>query len=292
MPTVSVNEVSLYYEEAGQGTPLVFSHEFAGDGRSWEPQLRYFSRYYRCITYNARGYPPSSVPTDPEAYSEELAVEDLHQLIRELDAAQAHVVGLSMGGTSTLKLGLRHPEVCRSLVVAGAGSGSTIPGQFQREAEAVAERYEHEGAEKTAEVYSHGPGRLRFMQKDPRGWQEFSRALAQHSALGAALTQRGVQARRKSIFEIESELPSLRLPALIIVGDEDELCLEPGLLMKRRIPNAGLAIFPKSGHTLNLEEPALFNQTVLDFLVAVEENRWLPRLETAQSLLPAEARPG
>jgi pimeloyl-ACP methyl ester carboxylesterase len=292
VPTVSVNGVDLHYEEVGEGTPLVFSHEFAGDSRSWEPQMRFFSRFYRCIAYNHRGYPPSSVPTDLESYSEEHAVEDLHGLIVALGAAPAHVVGLSMGATAALKLGLRHPDVCRSLVIAGAGSGSTIPGQFQRECAVVAETIERQGMEHFAPIYARGPGRLRFVQKDPRGWAEFVRMLGEHSSTGSAMTQRGVQARRKSVLEIQDELPSIHLPTLILVGDEDQLCVEPGLVMKRRIPNAGLQMFPKTGHTMNLEEPDLFNRAVLDFLVSVEQGRWIPRQETAESLLPAEVRPG
>ena len=69
--------VRLYYEEAGTGTPIVFVHEFSGDLRSWEPQLQHFSRRYRCIAFNARGYPPSDVPTRVSSYSPGLAVEDI-----------------------------------------------------------------------------------------------------------------------------------------------------------------------------------------------------------------------
>jgi pimeloyl-ACP methyl ester carboxylesterase len=291
MPTVAVNGIELYYEEAGQGTPLVFSHEFAGDYRSWEPQMRFFSRFYRCITYSHRGYTPSSVPTDVDSYSEEIAVEDLYGLIKAVTDEPAHVVGLSMGGSAALKLGLWHPEVCRSLVVAGAGSGATIPGKFQQECEVVASTIEREGMKHFAPLYARGPGRLRFIQKDRRGWEEFVQMLSEHSDLGSAMTQRGVQARRTSILEMQDELVNVTLPTLIIVGDEDALCLEPGFVMKQRLSNSGLTIFPKAGHTLNLEEPALFNTTVLDFLMAVEQGTWIPRQEAAESLLPPEIRP-
>jgi pimeloyl-ACP methyl ester carboxylesterase len=291
MPTVAVNGVELYYEEVGRGTPLVFSHEFAGDFRSWEPQMRYFSRFYRCITYSHRGYPPSTVPESVDAYSEEHAVEDLFGIVSKLGDGSAHVVGLSMGGSAALKLGLRHPEVCRSLVIAGAGSGSTIPDRFPAECEVVASSIEREGMERFSLMYSRGPGRLRFMQKDRRAFDEFVRMLGEHSALGSALTQRGVQARRTSILQIKDQLPSIDIPSLIVVGDEDSLCIEPSIVMKQLMPNAGLVIFPKSGHTLNLEEPALFNRTVQDFLMAVEQGGWSPRQESADSLLPADARP-
>src|SRR6266536_1950779 len=131
MPLAPINGIEIYYEEHGQGAPIVFSHEFAGDYRSWAPQVRFFARRYRTITYCARGYPPSSVPTELAAYSEEQSVEDLYELIRFLGIEKAHVVGLSMGGNVALKIGLAHPEVCASLVVAGAGFGSVNPEEFR-----------------------------------------------------------------------------------------------------------------------------------------------------------------
>ncbi len=286
MPSVTVNGVELYYEEVGEGQPLVFCHEFAGDYRSWAPQVRFFARRYRTIAFNARGYPPSTVPSDPGQYSEELSVEDTYGLIRALGIDRAHVVGLSMGGSVALKLGIAHPDVCRSLTVAGAGYGSTNHDQFVRDASASAELFERDGPAKAADLYGRGSSRQRFLQKDPQGWAEFRDLLAQHSGPGSAATLREVQVKRKTIYDVGHELPAVQVPTLIMVGDEDDLCLEPALFMKRTLPNAGLAVLPKTSHTLNLEEPALFNQLLLDFLTAVEQDRWLPRNDTSTSLLP------
>ncbi|MFN8523628.1 MAG: alpha/beta hydrolase [Chloroflexota bacterium] len=285
MPTIAVNGVDLYYEETGSGTPLVFVHEFAGDYRSWAPQVRFFSRRYRVITYNARGYPPSSVPTDGAVYSEEQNIEDLHALIRGLGLGRAHICGLSMGGNVTLKMGLSHPDVCRSLVVAGAGYGSTNRETFQRDVGEVAARFEREGAEVFGEEYARGSSRARFIQKDPHGWEEFKEQLKQHSSLGSALTQRGVQAKRTPLVDLGADLARITTPTLVINGDEDDLCLEAGLVLKRAMPNCALAVFPNCGHTLNLEEPALFNQMVLDFLTTVDAGRWQGRTRTDTSLL-------
>src|SRR4030095_11957879 len=122
MPSVRVDDgVNLHYEESGRGVPLVFVHEFAGDHRSWHLQMRFFSRRYRTIAFNARGYPPSDVPEDPAAYSQVQAVEDIRGVLDHLKVGRAHVVGLSMGGYATLHFGLSHPERALSLVVAGAG---------------------------------------------------------------------------------------------------------------------------------------------------------------------------
>ena len=276
MPMASVKDIQLYYEITGSGYPLLLSHEFAGDCRSWEPQVRYFSRRYQVITYNARGYPPSDVPTDPTAYSQQQAVEDIVQLMRHLQLSQAHIVGLSMGGYAVLHFGLLYPALARSLVVAGCGYGS-VSGErqkFQHDAAQVAEQLDRDGMRPMAEVYSKGPTRVQFEDKDPRGWREFADQLAEHSALGAALTMRGVQGERPSVYELEVQMRRLQVPTLIVTGDEDEPCLEPALFMKRTIPTAGLAVIPKSGHTINLEEPDAFNRAVSDFLTAVEAGKW------------------
>jgi len=288
MPQASIDGVDIYYEETGQGFPLVFSHEFAGDHRSWTPQVRFFTRRYRTVVYCARGYPPSTVPDDPAAYSEEQSVEDLYGLIRHLGIKKAHIVGLSMGGNVALKIGLAHPEVCASLVVAGAGFGSTDPDEFRANARQTADLFESQGMESVAEVYARGPSRLRFEQKDPHGFAEVLAQLKTHSTLGSAMTMRNVQGKRKTVYEVADQLPSLQVPTLVVAGDEDELALEPALLMKRKIPRCGLAIVPNTGHTVNLEEPALFNQLVLDFLTAVDQNRWEARRDTSTGLLPPD----
>lgn len=278
MPTVHVNGVTLYYEVTGNGFPLVFSHEFAGDYRSWEPQVRFFSRRYQVITYNYRGYPPSEVPEDPKAYSQELLVEDLYQLLRHLRISKAHIAGLSMGGNIALSLGLRHPEVCASLVVAGCGAGSTNREQFAKDVNAVVENLGKVGMMRFAEdFYSQGPTRVQFRRKDIRGWQEFQAQMAEHSAIGSALTMQGVQLRRPSILKLEAELQQLQVPTLLLVGDEDEPTIEPAIFMKRHIHSAGLLVFPQSGHAINLEDPDRFNGAVLDFLTMVEAGKWAKR---------------
>lgn len=288
MALAPVNGVEIYYEEHGEGTPLLFCHEFAGDYRSWGPQVRFFARRYRTITFSARGYHPSSIPQDDASYSEEQHVEDAYGLIRFLGIDKAHVVGLSMGGNVTLKLGLAHPEVCLSLVVAGAGFGSTNPEEFRANSRETAALLEQVGMQEFAETYGRGPSRLRFEQKDPHGFLEMLTQLKEHSTVGSALTMRNVQGKRKTVYDVADQLPGLDVPTLVVSGDEDELALEPSLLMKRKIPNSGLLIVPKTGHTVNLEEPALFNQAVLDFVTAVDQDAWTPRRDTTTGLLPPD----
>ena len=229
MPRTSVNGVNLFYEETGQGAPLVFVHEFAGDYQSWHLQVRYLSRRYRTIAFNARGYPPSDVPEDPAAYSQEQAAEDIRGLLDALGIDRAHICGLSMGGYATLHFGLRHPGRALSLVVAGAGYGSvaTEREKFRRDVEETARRFEQDGMVAVAEFYTKGPTRVQLMDKDPLGWREFYDQFIAQSAKGHALTMRGVQMTRPSVYELEAAMEKLTVPTLIVTGDEDEPCLSP-----------------------------------------------------------------
>jgi pimeloyl-ACP methyl ester carboxylesterase len=280
MPLLTTDDgVKLHYEEAGTGTPVVFVHEFAGDHRSWEPQLRYFSRNYRCIAYSARGYLPSDVPEDWHGYSQERVRDDIRAVLDALDIRRAHVVGLSMGAFATLHFGFAYPDRALSLTVAGGGSGAHPASYraFQEDARKNAEFMRREGMARFAATYGHGPARVQLARKDPRGFAEFVRHLSEHSAAGSANTMQGYQGRRPSLYDLTAEMQKLELPVLILTGDEDEPCLEASLLMKRAIRRAGLAILPRSGHVINLEEPALFNQLLEGFFHQVESGRWEPR---------------
>ncbi|MBY4594701.1 alpha/beta fold hydrolase [Ottowia caeni] len=280
MPYLNARDgTRLYYEEAGSGTPIVFVHEFGGDHRSWEPQMRYFTRRYRCITFAARGYLPSEVPEDVSRYSQDIATDDIADVMEALGIEKAHIVGLSMGGFATLHFGLRYAERALSLVVAGAGYGAEKQHEayFREVSLEVARKFEELGSVEFSKVYSTAASRIVFQVKDPRGWQEFATQLSEHSAVGSARTMQGVQAMRPSIYDLEANLSKMAVPTLIIVGDEDDHCLQPGLYLKRVIPASGLVVLPKTGHTLNIDEPGLFNQFVSDFLATVEQDKWLPR---------------
>jgi len=280
MPAIVTDDgVTLHVEETGEGEPLLFIHEFAGDHRSWEPQVRFFSGSFRCITYAARGYPPSDVPTDPAAYSQTRAVADAVAVLDGLSIARAHVVGLSMGGFTALHLAMAHADRVSSAVVAGVGYGAEPDraDAFRAESMLTGAAFAAEGAAKVAERYALGPARVQFQNKNPRGWAEFAAALAAHSSLGSALTMRGVQAARPSLYALTDELARVRTPVLVLVGDEDEGCLEPAMMLKRTIPAAGLVVLPNTGHTANLEEPDVFNHAVDRFLAAVARGAWRPR---------------
>jgi proline iminopeptidase len=273
------DHVQLYYEEAGAGTPILFLHEFAADYASWEPQMRYFARGHRCITYSARGYTPSHIPDNDADYGFERVRDDAIALLDHLDIAKGHFVGLSMGAYTSLMVGLHTPQRVLSLTLAGVGSGFEAErlSEFRAKCRADAEEFERGGPDDVARVAGMGPGRIPFLNKDPRGFRDFHDALAQHDAMGSARTMRGFQGARPPLYEFESAISQLALPTLIIAGDEDDACIESSLFLKQQIATSGLAMFPKTGHVLNLEEPALFNATLERFLALAEAGRWPAR---------------
>lgn len=268
--------VRLHVEQAGSGIPVLFIHEFADDHRSWEPQVGAMSRRYRCIVYAARGFPPSDVPADVSRYTQDLAVSDAVAVLDGLGVDRAHVVGLSMGGFTSLHLSLRHPGRTRSAVVAGVGYGAhpDARDRFRAEAEAIAVAFEGEGSERFAPRYAEGPARVQFQNKDPRGWAAFAQRLSEHSSQGSANTMRGVQRERPSLYDLQEELARIEVPILLLVGDEDEGCLDANLMLKRAIRSAALAVLPRTGHASNLEEPGWFTRLVTDFLATVDAGRW------------------
>ncbi len=273
--------VQLYVEETGSGDPILFMHEFGGHYLSWEPQVRYFSRRYRCITYAARGWPPSDVPEKVEAYSQARAADDAADVLDALGLAKAHLVGLSMGATAAVEFGIRYPGRALSMTVAaGGGGGSTDPEESKKFASDCADfaaRIEREGMAAMAELYCAGPARVQYRDKDPRGWAEFKQQFADGSARGHALTMIGVQGAREPFFSRTPALQAIGDPMLVIVGDEDDSTIALGHHLKRHVPRCGLLVLPKTGHTINLEEPAAFNRAVEDFIHAVERGRWRER---------------
>jgi pimeloyl-ACP methyl ester carboxylesterase len=288
MPEITADDgVKLHYQEVGSGIPIVFVHEFAGDCRSWESQFRHFGRRYRCIAYNARGFPPSDVPPEPERYSQARARDDIRDVLDGLKIDKAHIVGLSMGGFATLHFGFTYPDRARSLAIGGCGYGAAPErrAQFVEESEMIAARFGQLGMARTAESYALGPSRVQYQNKDPRGWREFADQFAEHSETGSALTMRGVQMRRPSLYDLTDQMRKITAPTLIMTGDEDWACLEPGILMKKSIPTAGLVVMPNCGHAINLEEPDAYNRHLDDFFHAVELGKWPMR--DPRTMVPA-----
>lgn len=277
--------IKLAVQSVGSGNAIIFVHEFAGDMRSWDLQIQHFSRSYRCITFNARGYAPSDIPEDVALYSQERARDDIRDVMDALGLEKAHVVGLSMGAFASFHFGITYPQRVHSLTLAGCGYGAEpeLCEVFKRDALSLARTLESEGMAAIAPRYARGPTRVQFERKDPIGFAKFESQLIEHSSLGAARTMSGVQATRPSLWDFKEEMESFLIPTLIINGDEDDGCLAPGLFMKQHISSAGLVTLPGTGHVANLEEPLLFNQFLSDLLHRTELGTWPARDKSAKS---------
>jgi pimeloyl-ACP methyl ester carboxylesterase len=273
----ALDGTTLHVEETGSGTPVVFVHEFAGDHRSWEPQMRFFARSHRCVTFAARGYPPSDIPTDPRAYSQDIARGDVLAVIDALGIEKAHFAGHSMGAYTVLHVGLDYPERCLSVAALGCGWGSN-PAERDASASAckdIARLFQSEPIEVAAANYAGAPARQTFQVKDPRGFSEFKRMLAEHSGTGSALTMLNIQLKRPTLWDLEKRLRGFNAPLLVIVGDEDFPCLDGSLFLKRVIPTAGLLVIPRAGHTINSEEPSAVNTALAELFDAAEAGCWM-----------------
>jgi len=279
MPYIQSDGARLYYEAAGTGTPMVFLHEFSGDLWSWEKQIQHFSRRYRCVAFNARGYPPSDVPDSPKHYSHKRAVDDVAVVMRHLKIGKAHIVGCSMGSRTALDFGLRYPRMSSSLTMIGIGSGGDPrdSATFKRNAEARARRYEEGGLAEVLKGLRKADNRIQLKRKNPRAFEDFCRRFMQHSPEGLAHVTRQVMARRPSLFGMTKALGAMKVPALVVVGDEDGGAVDSGLFLKQVGPAVRLSVVPATGHLVNLEEPDLLHRLVEDFLAEVDSKKWRPR---------------
>jgi pimeloyl-ACP methyl ester carboxylesterase len=280
MPHITAGDgVRLYCEETGEGSAIVFVHEYAGDWRTWEPQMRHFSRSHRCVTYSQRGYPPSDIPNDSGKYSQGRFRDDVIAVMDALKIDKAHVVGHSMGAATALHVGIRYPERCLSVTAAGCGYGSSADPRKVEEARAASREtgkmFASETMQAAAARYGDGPTRQAQKNKDPRGYAEFIKMLGEHSSLGHSLVMLNLQAKRPSLWEMEAELKKFAPPLLVLVGDEDEWCVDASIYLKRIVPTAGLCVIPRSGHTITSEEPAKFNAAVAELIASAEAGRRL-----------------
>ena len=270
--------VEIYYEDTGNkgGEAIIFAHEFAAEVETWYPQFEAFKNDYYCIAFNARGWPPSDAPDDPTAYSQDRQVADILDLMDHLGLAKAHIVGLSMGSTTTLLFGIAHEDRALSLTIASTGYGAVGGDRavFHAEIDAMANRLETEGWGVIAPEYGNGPFRRSFAVKEPEAHAAFLNRLGRHSGVGSARTMRTVQMVRPAFPDILDDLKAITVPVLLVAGDDDAPAIEGTLYLKKAIPTAGLFMLPRSGHMLNLEETEAFNHTLGRFLKYASDGTW------------------
>ena len=281
MPHITARDgTRLYYEEAGSGSPVIFVHEYAGDYRTWEMQMRFFSRAHRCITYSQRGYPPSDVPKDGARYSQDIARDDVLAVMDALKVDKAHVVGHSMGAYTALHVGIHAPARCISVVAAGCGWGSSPDAKKREEMKALAAETGKMFAE---EGIARRPLRNMPTRRCARHRRTRIRAATPNSpACCRSIPRKGMRtpcsissSSGRRYGRWRADLKKFSVPLLVIVGDEDEPCIDGSVYLKRTAPTAGLLVIPRTGHNVPTEEPAAFNTALADLFAAAEAGRWL-----------------
>src|SRR6201996_6252500 len=166
---------SLYYESIGNGPAIIFVHELAGTCRSFDMQVAALKDRYRCITFNARGYPPSDVPPNAEvSYSQEIAAEDIGAVLDAAGEKDAHVMGVSMGSAAALQFTIAHPERVRSAIYCSIGSGSDAkPDEYIVNMEGMAAKIDKNGMDQVRQNFTSSPARLKLKEKSPAEYQKF-----------------------------------------------------------------------------------------------------------------------
>jgi len=257
MPILQLRDIRLYYEVAGEGDPIVFIHGLGSSARDWEYQVPFFAPCYRVVVFDVRGHGRSDKPPGP--YSVPLFAQDTAALIRALEAAPAHVVGISMGGMIALQLAVDEPALVRSLVVVNSGPELVV--RTFRERLMILQRFlivRLLGMRKMGEVLSQrlfprpdqAPLRQMFVERwaenDPRAYREAMRALVGWS--------------------VADRLGDIRCPTLVIASDQDYTPVSAKEAYVARMPNARLVVISDAHHAVTVERPDEFNQVLLDFL--------------------------
>jgi pimeloyl-ACP methyl ester carboxylesterase len=266
--------VSLYIESHGDGVPIVFVHELAGSYHAFDEQVGAWKNDWRCVIFNARGYPPSDIPASVDAYSQDIAASDIGAVMDGLGLADAHLIGVSMGAASVLQYAIRHPGRVRSATLTSIGSGADLePGEYAVAMEELAQLALDKGMHALAGHYTKSPTRFRVKDKNPAGYETFIGRLTGGSVTGITNTMRGVQSRRRSVYEYRDQIAAMTVPTLIVLGAEDAPCVKPSHFINEVLPGARLEVVPTTGHLVNIEEPALYNRLVMGFIEAVEAQR-------------------
>jgi len=252
MPEVDVNGIELYYEISGQGYPLVFLHGFSSTHRMWQSQISALSRDYRFLIYDARGHGLSESPISVDKYSADIVAEDLYQLLWTLGIERAVIGGLSMGGYESLRFYLTHPEMVTALILMDTGPGYRNPAHrndWNQRQEKFAKQLETGGIEVLAENAPTETGREIMLKQNPVGLAHMARTVvAQHDS------------------RVIDSLGEIRVPTLILVGENDTPFLSAAQYMTKKIPGAEQIIIPDAGHASNVDNAEVFNKAVLDFL--------------------------
>jgi pimeloyl-ACP methyl ester carboxylesterase len=246
MAFIERDGVKLHYEVHGSGPTILLTHGFGASSRMWTGQIETLAKDFQLILWDLRGHGRSDYPRTPEACSQEAALADMAALLDVVNARSAVIGGLSLGGYLSLAFHRLHPERTRGLLIIDTGPGyrsGEAREAWNQNALKTAARFEARGIEAL---------KPREMQADHR------------DATGLAVAARGLFMQRDAA--VIDSLPSINIPALIVVGADDEPFLAPANYMAAKIPGAKSATIPHAGHFANLDNAAAFNAAVANFL--------------------------
>ena len=272
MPNILANDIRIYYEERGAGPAMVWAHGLAGIWRGWEKVMDFFQDRFRVIAYDARGHGRSEIPDQPEAYSQDIMVEDMRGLLDALGITKAIVGGHSMGANVALNFALNYPKRCPAVIPVGIGSGSSDAGWWREWWGKLADLAEKKGMAAFLEEMKKLPAWGSALT-DPKMGKQLSQTVLANSRKGIAHTVRGVQAKRPSIFQLQPKLEKLTVPTLIVLSEGDTPVVESSRFMAEHIPGATLEIIPAKSHWTFTEAPEKFCQIVDQFVTRLFSER-------------------
>jgi pimeloyl-ACP methyl ester carboxylesterase len=270
MPNILANDIRIYYDERGIGPAIVWAHGLGGTWRGWEGTMSFFRDRYRVIAYDARGHGRSEIPDNPEAYSQDIMVEDMKGVIDTLGIDQAIVGGHSMGANVALNFALQYPEQCLGLIPVGIGSGSSDPQWWQEFWGKLADLAEQRGMAAFLEEMKTLPA-WGSVFTDLQLGKQISQTVLDNSPKAIAYAIRGIQRKRSSIFQLESKLEKLTVATLVVLSDGDIPVVECSRFMAQHIPRATLEIISARSHWTHLEAPEKFLSAVDRFVSRLAE---------------------
>ncbi len=262
-----VNDVCYNVERRGKGAPLVLLHGFTGSTASWNAHIPKFGAYVSCIAIDFLGHGQSDAPEDPARYSIENTAADLAAVLDELGVGRANVLGYSMGGRVALYFAYQYPQRVETLMLESASPGLQDAAERAQRAESdakLAERIEREGVKSFVEYWANIPLFASQARLDEGVRERLKRQRLKNDARGLANSLRGLSVGvQPSLWE---ELPKIGTPTRLIAGALDAKFVTIAEAMAREMPNAELKIVPEAGHTVQLEQPAVYDVLVLELL--------------------------
>jgi pimeloyl-ACP methyl ester carboxylesterase len=272
MPNILANDIRIYYEERGSGPAMVWAHGLAGTWQGWEKVMDFFQNRFRVIAYDARGHGRSEIPDQPEAYAQDIMVEDMRGLLDALGITKAIVGGHSMGANVALNFAIKYPKRCLAVIPVGIGSGSSNAEWWQEWWGKLADLAEKKGMAAFLDEMKKLPAWGSALS-DPKMGKQLSQTVLANSRKGIAYTVRGVQVRRPGIFSLQSKLEKLMVPTLIVLSEGDTPVVESSRFMAEHIPKVVLEIIPARSHWTFTEAPEKFCQVVDRFVTRLISER-------------------